>query len=415
MVLKLLSMLLLITISSAQAEPGDVDMATTAEGHYLRFLEAQNKLWQAERNSKSISIRGEFNDYEDARVNFEASRQNLENHLYTIQKTSKRSAQLVKRLQAARKNWFAKNDDAADPTYLSYLQQRFTQAQAARLSPLEWQAIRDIYGQQTEEALLQTNFVTKHWRNDETTNHANKNMRIVWIQDPYVSLAPDLREKNFPEFATICQKSLDLKDFSTTNNAGVTVDKIFISDYESLESQSAELLRQLQVKYFSEDYAPQILIVSSGQASALVYELLDRYPELRKEQKIAGWVNWNGLLFGMPLRESQYQQTAQRIKAQNGRALATVATPWEITPAQKMYVELTQGQLVRQQKILPLGKGFPIWSIVPARAEDRASPELREAIVADGETWFWNQKTESSSTVITGLIQKLNSAEFAAN
>lgn len=410
MLAKVLTLLLLIT-TTAQAET-ELQIVAQTEQRYLSFLEAQNRFWQEERATKSAaSIRGAAADYEGARMQLETSRQSLDAFLSSIQK---QYPKVVARLQAARNNWFTQKNEAADQDYLQQLRIRFADHKAALLAPLEWQAIRDVYGKNVEEQLVSEAFAVKTWPTAPNTVVPSESVRVVWVNDPYANLSADLHAKAFDELATISEKSLTQKDLEPIIQSGVTVDQLYVSDYETLESQSAELFRQLQVKYLAQDSSTRILLLSSGQGSAIVYELLDRYPELRQEEKIAGWVNWNGLLYGMPMRESLYQKTAQRIQKHNTRALASVATPWELTPAQKFYDELTQAQMQRQQKILPLGPGFKIWSFIPAVSEARANPELREAIIADGETWLW-EKQQKPASVLSSLLENISSGEFAAN
>lgn len=397
----------------------EADWAQRLEEEYFAYLEDQLNFWNAERFGQGQAMSDLSNkdapDIAQATEEFRAESIRLNELLSDAEAAPfPWTKKLAHNIRDARLQWQAAHsgNDDEQKRALEQIKKHFDPLVAKKFSPLRWQAIRDVYGVEVEEKLLQDSFLTKAW----TSNGQQKNqyksaaeqIEIVWIEDPWLAVADELGQKSMNEYAKLAQKTLSARDISELSNSGLKITPITISSYESLESQAAELLHTLRTKYL-EEAKHQIVILSSGQASAIVHELFDLNPELRSNRNISAWINWNGRLQGMPLRESIFAEFTSANKDRKARALASIATPAELTPQFKLFRELTQAQLSRGDITLPLGEGFPIYSVVPRDAAERSSPELRESLVVDGTNLLVDgAAAKMPSPVIQEILAKVS-------
>jgi hypothetical protein len=175
--------------------------------------------------------------------------------------------------------------------------------------------------------------------------------QLVWVKDPFRKLLPS------PD-------SLEKSELEKINPGLITLE---ISAFPSIDDQ-AEELRHSVLSLGEKNF----VLVSDGEASAVVLKMLDLYPGLRDRENIRGWVNVSGRLYGRPE------------KKEKGRALASVADQFSADA-------LLDLKRVRQESLLrsaPLGDGFPIVNILSLDNGRRPAENLREALVAEGSSWF---------------------------
>jgi hypothetical protein len=234
----------------------------------------------------------------------------------------------------------AKKEAAALP----FLSSAFPNAK--KFSALEWLALQEWFGQETQEEFLRQIFPMRELARSTQSGNPSK---IVWVLDPFRRLLNP---------AERIEKA-DLEKL------GASVTPVEISSFASVENQ-AEELRHFLLSKSSEPF----VLVSSGEASAVVNKMLDLYPALRGHEMVVGWVNVNGRLFGKKTENS-------------GRKLASVSTRADQFENDALLgLKLLHLESLERQP--PLGQGFPILNLISSDQKFRPAMNLREAIVAEG-------------------------------
>jgi len=217
---------------------------------------------------------------------------------------------------------------------------------AKKFSALEWLAVQEWFGQETQEEFLRHTFPMQELAHSSPTKQQPK---LVWVLDPFRRLLNP---------AERIEKA-DLEKFSAS------VTPVEISSFASVENQADELRHFILSKS-----AEPFVLVSSGEASAVVNKMLDLYPALRGHEKVLGWVNVNGRLFGKKTEST-------------GRKLASVNTRADQFESEALLgLKLLHLESLERQP--PLGPGFPILNLISTEQKFRPAPNLREAIVAEG-------------------------------
>jgi hypothetical protein len=236
---------------------------------------------------------------------------------------------------------------------MAFLQSNFTQPK--ELSPLEWQAIAEWFGKNTQEAFLRESFAIR-----ELPLAKGEAPQIVWVKDPFRKLLPS------PD-------RLEKTELEKLNPGVITLE---ISAFPSIDDQAEELRHEILSLGEKE-----FVLVSDGEASALVMKMLDLYPGLRERGNIHGWVNVSGRLYGR----------AGRKEKRSGRSIASVAVPAAAASDHCSQEALRDLRRIRQDSLVrgaPLGDGFPIVNLLSLDNARRPAENLREALVAEGSSWF---------------------------
>lgn len=401
--------------ASPPAPQSEQNWARLVEETYYSYLEAELKVWKTERRSSSLELTalstGEVEDLGEAREDFSEAQAKL----FEVMEEAKNSPlstikTLSKNIQARLDNSFKEQKSDSAPELSDLLWQRHSPQLAQKFSPLRWQAIRDIYGQSAQEKLMAQAFSIQEW-NGATDNQAfavPENTLVLWIQDPWINLRDQLNASIFTPYKDYFDQGFADQNFQWLREQGVRVVPISLSTFDSEESQAKELFHELKIRYLSPDQ-DNLIIVSSGQASSLVYSLLDINPELRNEKRILAWINYNGRLHGMPLRTSIDRNAKKYAMIKKGRAIASVATPVELNPENGNFEKLTNGQMERDQPLLPLGQGFPIYSFVAKQTNRRSSPELHDGIISDGQNFYIESNLQNQNSLLRELVLKSSS------
>lgn len=234
---------------------------------------------------------------------------------------------------------------ANEPKAMAFLQANFTRPK--ELSPLEWQAIGEWFGNAAQEKFLRESFALQ-----ELPATKGEIPQLVWVKDPFRKLlrSPD---------------SLDKSELEKINPGLITLE---VSAFPSIDDQ-AEELRHAILSLGEKNF----VLVSDGDASAVVLKMLDIYPGLRDRENIRGWLNVSGRLYGRAEK-----------KEKKGRAPASVADQF----SEGALLDLKRVRQDSLTRSTPLGGGFPIVNIISLDGGRRPAENLREALVAEGSSWF---------------------------
>lgn len=255
---------------------------------------------------------------------------------------------------------------------LAYLEKTYPQAR--RLSPLEWEIIREWFGPQTQEAFLRSAFRISDLETEATATLTSA-IKIIWVLDPYGRLYGD---------STPLKKQALEKDFPSLETLAIT-------PFSQVENQADEL------KQFLLSQKQPFVLVSGGDASAIVHKTLDLYPGLRSLESLTGWVNVNGRLYG---------RAEKKAPGKPGRGLASVQNSLPDQFESNALEGLKSLRKERVERATPLGKGFPILNLVSERS--RPCANLREALVMEGTTWF--VKKDEAWKSVRNALPLLNAA-----
>lgn len=320
--MKLLALLLLIPLSSAASPLGNVFSAYVKVRQAEEGLALETKEDSRQKLSANLTeARIGFHDALEAEHKWEDWEKAL------LRRVEKRSPALT------------------EPKAAAFLQANFQQAK--ELSPLEWQVIGEWFGKPAQEKFLREIFALQ-----ELPAEKGPAQQLVWVKDPFRKLLPSA-------------DSLEKSELEKLDPELITLE---MSAFPSIDDQAEELrhsILSLGEKNF--------VLVSDGEASAVVLKMLDLYPGLRDRENIRGWVNVSGRLYGRPEK-----------KAAKGRGLASVADQFS-EGAMLDLKRVRQESLVRSA---PLGEGFPIVNVFSLDGARRPAENLREAIVAEGSSWF---------------------------
>ncbi len=245
--------------------------------------------------------------------------------------------------------------NSLDPEALKFLE---TNLPAGKLlSVLEWNLIQIWFGRTTQEAYLRQAFSMEE-APTEPKLALLENAKIIWVLNPYRKILPS-------------SDSPEAKDVAALNSK---IETLEISGFPELDAQAQEL--RLFLRKFNN--APLVL-VSSGEASAMVNKMLDLYPALRTESNVQLWLNLNGRLFG----QTPPKPTGRKLASISSASPASAADTFE---AQTL-AGLKQLRLETFERPTPLGKGFPIINVVAWEKNKRPTENLRESLIAEGTTW----------------------------
>lgn len=253
------------------------------------------------------------------------------------------------------------------PQAVQYLQEEFLDARVQ--SGLRWRVWAELFGAGVEETFLRESFAGGRFLASVAEKNEPRPLRLIFVSTP---LAPENSREEFQRMAELYRKK-----------TAASSEYFPLTAFASLEDQARELHNHLFVAVEDGKLAQNdFVLVSSGIASAVVYRMLDLYPEWRQQPRIAGWLNYNGLLYG---------QTHTRAPAS---AKGSPAFILDRIAAEQSLAELDTP--------LPLGKGFPVVNLVEPRALGEL-PSLRAAIVFDGDTILLEGRGKSEQAVETGL------------
>jgi hypothetical protein len=233
-----------------------------------------------------------------------------------------------------------KKHEVSPKEALPFLESSFPEAKT--LSFLEWEAIGDFFGRANQRAFLAKVFPPQTFAEK---NVAERKVPIVWVMDPFRKMLSAEAKKPSAPWEKAAQK-------------------VEISAFGTVEEQAEELYVRLHRE-------ESFVLISSGNASAVVYKMLDLYPALRSSKFILGWINVNGNLFGKAMTEEK--------KPGRGPASVKPASPvekWEKNALRGLYLQHLEGI----ERSPSLGDGFPIFNVVPKGSS-------REALVAEGSTY----------------------------
>lgn len=243
-----------------------------------------------------------------------------------------------------------KKIEASTAQAMPFLEGAFPDAK--NFSPLEWEAVGDCFGKTAQTAFFEKVFPFKALALQETSPRP---VKILWVMDPFRKTNP-IPENKIP---AKWEKS---------------VQKVEISAFGKVEEQAEELHLRLQME-------EPVVLVSFGNASAVVHKMLDLYPAIRASNFILGWVNLNGNLYGL------------KMESKSSRGLASVKKP-EMVAAKDALRGLYLQRLEAQERGAPLGQGFPIFNLVGGgKAANREAivPEGTNFAIGSGSPWDYVQ------------------------
>lgn len=262
------------------------------------------------------------------------------------------------------------------------------------LSASHWRAFGTLYGYGARDRLFEAAFATK----DVSTTSIDRSpasyqthdsVEIVFVEDGRNTVKNFGARPLLKPFSGFLEASDATSEAKALEAQGFTVHYLKVSPLDSLNGQAVELDHALARLKETKKASKPLLIVSSGEASMVVRQWLDLRPERRRDDTFAGWVNYNGRLFGMPVAANTPERAAQRSPA----ALAD----WEIL----RQFSVPQRQALQPEA--PLGRGFPILNLV--RLEKGAIDNPREAIVPEAETWII--RAPAQKNVLSGAVKRI--------
>jgi|GEM_PF-6732868 len=249
---------------------------------------------------------------------------------------------------------------AADPEALTYLGKKYSDP--SELSTFEWQAISEFFGMETQRAFLNTTFAA-HFA--PATNKEQKEKRFVaWINTPsFPILTKQEQARHKSERAAANHKLAKL---------GYQAEEINLSPFIRLEDQSEELQKLLKLRLAK----GELVLLTHGAASAVLFRTFDLYPDLLALGGIQGWINLNGQLFGID-HELPGRKPASFKKI-------SAADRQELDVRQ----EFLRLRLERLERQTPLGAKFPVMNVINMSAASRPATNLHEGMVPEGKTLF---------------------------
>jgi hypothetical protein len=240
---------------------------------------------------------------------------------------------------------------------LEFLREAFPQAH--EWSPLEWRFVAEWFGVATQETFLRESFAAREWK--PKSGSATQKLKILWVVDPYRKLL-DPTQAQHPAQA----------ESERLARLGHEVKILELTAFDRVEDQVEEL-RNLFLAQHEEPF----LLVSSGDASAIIYRTLDTYSGLRRNAKIQAWINLDGALYG--------KAPAGGRKLASEPAVAAMPSERLTTAARRQMMVLYAQSIERRP---PLGEGFKIVNFVSGKLRGRKGGNLRTAIVQGGTTWI---------------------------
>lgn len=220
-----------------------------------------------------------------------------------------------------------------NPQHLSFLQTYLPEAR--QFSAFEWQLVEQWFGNPTQEAFLRWAFAA-----DEVAQEESKeDPPLLWIQNSHRIMGS----------AAVAEEAA---------MKALGAEPLRLSAFARIEEQAEELRRQLVERSGS------ALLVSSGEASAVVLKMLDLHPGIRQNPHLLGWINVDGKLYGESSARAPASSANANIEAEQRRRLRRDAI----------------------ERPTPLIDGFPIVNLVSTDKNHRPGRDLRPCLVPDGST-----------------------------
>jgi hypothetical protein len=267
------------------------------------------------------------------------------------------------------------SNEALDKDAIEYLTQLYPNSR--RLSALEWLAIKEWFGIRSQEAFLRISFgIQKAPENKK----ADASIPIVLVRAPFQKLSAQ-NSSHHKTNERWLKASESATEFLV--KSGFTVKNLELSAFTKIDEQAEELFRSLKEKIPGE-----FVLASIGEASAIVSRALDLHPELRHHQKLMGWLNFNGRLYGLPPAPASAEKKNKHFSEIESALVAEIY---------RLHQEIIS-------PVTPMGKGFPIFNLVSFENNLRPAINLRESLVPEGESFFLEPGTE-----MAGVRQALHS------
>lgn len=260
-----------------------------------------------------------------------------------------------------------------DKSALEFLHKRYPTPK--RLSALEWLVISEWYGPRTQEAFLKIAFSMQ----GSQASPAREQAELLWIQSPFQKLAAESTD-TFRHFQRWLRASEKTKEF--VNATGMQTQSLDLSAFVKVDDQAEELFRLLKDRH-----KEGMVVVTTGEASAIMHRAIDLHPEMR-DWEIAGWVNFNGRIYGLPAGPIRRQSTRDPVRDMEHEAISEF--------------HRLHGETLLPPA--PLGEGFPIVNLVSVQGEARPAANLRESIVPEGRSFLVESGKEAEafrSTVLS--------------
>lgn len=268
--------------------------------------------------------------------------------------------------------------NSADPflkNALEYLQKQHPLAKS--YSPMEWENLRAIYGEQAYGQFIEQSFSVHTTENSLSTLTQGKKFELVVITLPSIK---DPLPTNLPH-----EKEISITEFP-------------VSAYSSLDEQAAELSKYFETRH---DGVP-LLLFSQGEASAVVNRYIDLNPGIRKHPSILGWINFKGQNFGpkIPARATALieKKLARKLASEKtSSAMLNRAEEQEV----QWYEQLAKDGMERQNRVLSFGSGFPIFSFM----DRNYGADLHESFLQDAQN-IWINKGARLEALLQTLFTK---------
>lgn len=230
---------------------------------------------------------------------------------------------------------------------------------ARSFSVLEWQLVREWFGEKSQDAFLRDTFAG----DSKKPEKKDSKVTVALINDPFVHMLPSGQRTQRKAEQQAARKQLE--------KAGHTVHEIALSLFTRMEDQAEELRLELM----KEMEKGSFVIVSSGRSSAIVLRTFDLNPGLLSRSEIDGWINLNGQLYGE-------ENTSK------GRGLASITSAdRQIKESQQLLLTFQKESLERQP---PLSAKFPVVNLVSAAGTARPAKNLRENLIPEGKSFFFS-------------------------
>ncbi len=257
---------------------------------------------------------------------------------------------------------------------ITYLQAHFPKAE--RISSMHWEAIREEFGEETQEEFLKASYQANIFSSNPV---ADKNIMehttIVFVHDPFVKFSTLMNNARWHVIKKEMQMSSIASEEKALQMSGYKTISFEASAFSSLDDLASEFSQFVQNN--SDNPSMRLLLVSTGEGSAIVHRYLDLHSGSRRNPQIAAWVNYNGRLHGIA------------IPLPNDREIASVAKK---TPLEKQEEEfacnLLQLQEERGMSNPSLGAGFKIYNFVSWEKNERPTPEIQDAFESNATSYL---------------------------
>jgi hypothetical protein len=259
------------------------------------------------------------------------------------------------------------------PLALSYLQKHFPKAE--RLSSLHWQAIHDLFGAATEEAFLQSTYQANSFIPHTVTARENEHLLVVFVHDPFLKVSASIQADSWKPVNKSLKKCDLQAAMQSLKSGGYQTIDFELSAFSSMDAIAEEFAQFIRNN--TEGKTQSLILVSTGEGSAIVHHYLDIKSGARRNAQVKAWINYNGRLHGFPLPKL-------------GREIASVKT--KKSPADKQEEEMVRNVLQLQEERgignPSLGDGFPIYNFVSWQNKDRPTTDIQDAFESNAKSYL---------------------------